>query len=102
MHEKTIEKAYRILPTVKLVECLERLFHFTVVQNSGQICHVFYYINTFGVGSWSCNAVGVKKDGTKFGCVYNTLKSSKPFCSHTKACDIYMVERRWEALQNTE
>ena len=75
--------------------------HFQVKQRNGEWVDVW-----FERGMWSCNAVtdedkngkkrhyidekGIKQI-KKWGCVMNTAADkTKPFCSHTLACQIYL------------
>lgn len=58
--------------------------HFQVLQRSGVWCDVWKKTMK-GMTSWSCNAIGKKRNGDKFGCVFFKCDKSEPFCSHTLA-----------------
>ena len=69
--------------------------HFQVKQRSGKLCDVFK-TRTNGTVRWSCNAVADEKANHKqlHGCVvYATHIEPTPFCSHTKACQLWLDER---------
>lgn len=46
-----------------------------------------------GKHDWSCNITWQEKD-RKWGCVFHTGPTDKPYCRHTLACKI--LYERWE------
>lgn len=79
---------------VKLIEESKRLKHFVVAQASGEYCDVWFTIDIYGRSHWSCNAV---VDGN--GCVFRVKDSTKPFCSHTLACQLYYLTEKIIGLE---
>ena len=68
-----------------------RMFHFKVLQDSGEIADVWYTYNKYyRTWEWSCGAVGVNSQGRKWTCALNIkADKTKPFCSHTYAAKLY-------------
>lgn len=78
---------------VRLIAVSPNHQHFIVRQQSTEVetwSDVFYALNKkTGIREWSCNCLGQKKDGTKWGCVMNnSADKSKPFCKHSLAADL--------------
>ena len=85
----------KLLDTVKETLSGNIIYHFIVKQRSGDWTDVW-----FERGLWSCNSLNKSLRKNKFtgvveeytwGCVMNNnVDKSKPFCSHTLACKIYL------------
>lgn len=77
---------------VKLLDSSSGQMHFSVKQRSGDWCDVWRTINDRGEIYWACNAVSDEKTShqqIKCGCVWTHVQS-EPFCSHTKACELWL------------
>lgn len=68
--------------------------HWQVKARSGKWTDVWKTRLPDGSIKWSCNAVGEEKNNhshEKFGCVFDTTIREEPFCSHTKACELWLT-----------
>ena len=90
------EKARAIIAKNKVylqTSSTPRNLHFKVEQRSGVMCDVYRTTDVHGVTSWSCNAVSEEKSLHKkdaYGCVFRTVTSEEPLCSHELACSLWL------------
>lgn len=69
-------------------------FHFLVKQRSGKWCDVYKTKNSkTRLTEWSCCAMA---DKGKWSCSLYRDDQSKPFCSHTRACELFMKGEKSE------
>jgi hypothetical protein len=88
MNKATYLKAFRIVRSggVKLMEdSTPSLLSFKVRQESGPWTEVWRRREQGGFFIWSCNAVD-----NGWGCPMYGGDKTKPFCSHTKACQLWL------------
>ena len=91
MQRKTILRAFEITENAQVIpiSISPTYNEFEVTQRDGTRTKVWYSLKK-KVIQWSCNAVNLKKDGTKFGCVFFKGDHTKPFCSHTLSAQLYL------------
>lgn len=83
---EVFERANTLVKRGQVIPCPDSVkpdrLHFLVQQRGGVWCDV-YFVN----GEWDCTAV----EGD-WGCVLNmrNVDCKKPFCSHTKAVQLYL------------
>lgn len=76
---------------LKLLSFTPGHYHFIVKQRKGNDADVFYKVNPKTLQwEYSCSAVSDKKD---YGCVMFKGDQTKPFCSHTLACKIWLKKQ---------
>ena len=93
MRKDTIWRAKTIVKRgeVRLKDRSPGLFHFLVKQRNDGWADVWLKRTKEGIIEWDCNATTKKKNGESWGCVMNNkADKTKPYCSHTLACKIYL------------
>ena len=76
-------------------------YHFSVQQRDGLWIDVWYMRNKQGIMEWKCNSLTkeIRKNGAvkkKWGCVMYTGDHTRPYCSHTLACQMYVEQMQEE------
>lgn len=97
MINETLWRARTIVKRREVILCPDSspptFYHFKVKQRKDHGWADVWHTKSKG---WSCGAVDPKRDkkGERWGCVINGITDkTRPYCSHTLACKIYMEQK---------
>ena len=92
MMQETIDRANEILKNkeVKIInDSKKNYYHFQVKQRSGEWADIWYK-PVRGKMEWMCNALDKSK---KWGCMLGKKDRTKPYCSHSLACVLFLQSK---------
>ena len=91
----TLLRAFTIVKRnqIRIAEITPGIIEFKVKQRTGQWTQVWLELKR-GSLTWNCNA-----ESKGFGCVFNTGSKERPYCSHTKAAYLWLLNRGIECKE---